>query len=425
MVTKYNEIAVRKHRLYQGKVATTLKVPIKSIEDFAVWYTPGVAAPCRKIVEVPSKVYDYTNRANFVAIISDGSRVLGLGNIGPHAALPVMEGKALLFKYLGDVDTVPLCLATQEPEEIIAVVKQISPTFGGINLEDIASPKCFYIYERLFNELEIPVFHDDQQGSAVVALAGLINAMKVVGKKIKQADIALIGAGAAGLSVAQLLIAFGVNAKKLIIADSKGILHSHRRDLNPWKSKLARITNPSNRIGGIKEAMKDADAVIAFSKPGPGVITKEMIRVMAERPIVFALANPIPEIMPSQALKAGTEVVATGRSDFPNQINNCIGFPAIFRGMLDVRAKKINTTILLAVAQEIALYAEEKGLSRGYIIPTIDELDVFPRAAVSVAKAAIESGVAQLKIDLDQLFDKTKRRILKIQTFSKTKEIFK
>lgn len=415
MATSYKEISNKRHKFYQGKIAVSLKVPVLSYEDFAIWYTPGVAEPCREIYADKSKVFDYTNRSNFVAIVTDGSRVLGLGNIGPEAGLPVMEGKALLFKYLGDVDAFPICLSTQDPDEIITAVKWLEPTFGGINLEDINSPKCFYIYDRLSRQMNIPVFHDDQQGTAVVALGGLISALKIVGKKLKEINTAIIGAGAAGASIAKLLMEAGANPKKMFMVDSKGILNPERGDMDEWKSDLAKRTNGEGRTGGILEAMKDADVTISVSRPGPGIITKEMVQAMSEDAIVFAMANPVPEILPSEAKEGGAKIVATGRSDYPNQVNNSIGFPAIFRGMLDVKAKAINVSMMLSAAYELARCAEEKGLWEDYIMPTMTEFEVFPREAAAVAKAAMETGVARVKMSPEEVRQKARERIGKYQ----------
>ena len=317
------------------------------------------------------------------------------------AGLPVMEGKALLFKYLGGVDAVPLPIRVKTADEFIAVVKAIEPAFGGINLEDIESPKCFYLLDRLRQELQIPVWHDDQQGTAMATLAGLINALKLVGKKLEHVKIALIGAGAANICIARILIKAGAKPGNLILVDSKGILHPEREDMpklkteNPWKYELAQITNEERVKGGIPEAMKGADVVIAMSRPGPGVIKKEWVAQMNKDAIVFACANPVPEIWPWEAKEAGAKIVATGRSDFPNQINNSLAFPCVFRGALDVRAKTITDEMLIAGAQELAKYAEEKGIHEDYIIPKMEEWDVYPRVAAAVAVKAVEQGVAR------------------------------
>jgi malate dehydrogenase (oxaloacetate-decarboxylating) len=391
--------ALRLHPLYQGKIAVTAKCPIRSVDDFAVWYTPGVAAPCREIAQQPDRVFAHTNKGNFVAIVSDGTRVLGLGDIGPYAALPVMEGKALLFKYLGGVDAVPLCLGTKDPEEIIQVCKWIAPTFGGINLEDIANPKCFSILDRLRKELDIPVWHDDQQGTAAVVLAGLINALKLVGKHKETARITLIGAGAANIAVARVLIAAGVSAGHLLVVDSTGILHHGRSDLHTSektvKWQLCEVTNHEQRTGGIADALHGADVCIALSRSGPGTILPEWITTMARDAIVFACANPVPEIWPWEAQEAGAKIVATGRSDFPNQVNNALCFPGIFRGVLDVVARTITDEMCIAVAEELARCAEEQGLAEDHILPRMDDPEVVPREAVAVGLKAIAQGVAR------------------------------
>jgi len=410
-MSSYDEKAITGHRYYRGKTSTGFKVPISSYHDFAIWYTPGVAAPCVEIAKDEARVFEYTNKGNSIAIVTDGSRVLGLGNIGPQAALPVMEGKALLFKYLGDVDATPICLDTQDIDEIITAVKWIAPTYGGINLEDISSPKCFQIYETLAKELDIPVFHDDQQGTAVVALAGMMNALKVVGKPMNEVAITIVGAGAAGHAFAKLLMATDVDAGKMKIVDSKGILHIGREDFNPWKLDLAQTTNRDAIEGDTAKALEGVDVVVCFSQPGPGVVTSTMIEGMAENAIVFALANPTPEITPEEAWKGGARIVATGRSDYPNQVNNSLGFPAIFRGMLDVRAMTINVEMMLAAAKAIATCAEEKGLNPNYIIPSMDDARLYPLEAAAVAEAAMASGVARVSVDVEELRIKTVERL--------------
>ncbi|MBS7644072.1 NADP-dependent malic enzyme [Candidatus Bathyarchaeota archaeon] len=402
------ELALKYHPFYRGKIEVTLKAPVRTFDDFAIWYTPGVADPCKVIQRDRDAVYEYTNKWNTVAVVTDGTRVLGLGNIGPEAGLPVMEGKALLFKYLGGVDAFPICLATTDPEEIITAVKWIQPSFGGVNLEDIEHPKCFYILDRLRKEAEIPVWHDDQQGTATITLAGTINALKIVGKKMDQVQVAMIGAGAANICIARILIAAGINPETLIMVDSKGILHQGRTDVKekyPEKWEMCLKTNKEGRVGGIPEAMKDADITIAMSKPGPGTIKPEWVKGMADDAIVFACANPIPEIWPWEAKEAGARIVATGRSDFPNQINNSLGFPGIFRGTLDVRAKTITDEMCIAAANELARLAEEKGLQEDYIVPTMDDWEVYPREAVAVALKAMEQGIARRKLSRQELYD--------------------
>lgn len=389
------------HPFYRGKVEVAIKCRISDFNDFAIWYTPGVAASCRAIAENPELAYDHTHKWNTVAVVSDGTRVLGLGDIGPKAGLPVMEGKALLYKYLGGVDAWPIMLDTKDPDKIIETVMLIQPGFGGVNLEDISQPKCFRILDTLRSRAEIPVWHDDQQGTATVTLAGLMNALKIVGKKIGEVSIAFVGSGASNVACARLIFASGVDPARCRVVDSKGILHKGRGDIEMRKAefvdkwKMCQITNAEGRQGGIPEAMKGADVVLALSKPGPGVIQPEWIRGMAKDAIVFACANPIPEIWPWEAKEAGAAVVATGRSDFPNQVNNSLGFPGIFRGTLDVRARTITDSMCVAAADALAGMAAQKGLTPEYILPNMDEWEVFPREAAAVAMKAIEEGVAR------------------------------
>ena len=404
-------LSLKYHAFYRGKIQIGIKCPVRSLRDFSIWYTPGVAEPCREIEKNRELVYEYTCKENLVAIVTDGSRVLGLGDIGPEAGLPVMEGKALLFKYLGGVDAIPLALRVRDADEFVRVVESLEPGFGGVNLEDIAKPKCFYILERLRDSLEIPVWHDDQQGTATVITAGMINALKLVGKKPGEVVVAMIGAGAASLAVARLLFAAGIDPAKTRMVDSRGVLHARRRDLeeirrrNPWKYEMALKTNAEGVSGGIAEAMRGADAVIALSRPGPGVIRKEWVRLMQDNPRVFACANPVPEIWPWEAKEAGARVVATGRSDFPNQANNALVFPGVFRGALDVRAKTITDEMCLAAAMEIARMAEEKGLREDYIIPSMGDWEVFPREAAAVGSKAIEQGIARVRRSWKQLYE--------------------
>jgi malate dehydrogenase (oxaloacetate-decarboxylating) len=412
------EDALKLHPFYQGKVEVTLKAAVRDYNDFAIWYTPGVAAPCRAIQASKEEVYRHTNKANFVAVVSDGTRVLGLGDIGPEASMPVMEGKALLFKYLGGVDAFPICLDTKDPDELINTVKLLQPTFGGINLEDIANPKCFYILDRLRQECHIPVWHDDQQGTACVTLAGLINALRIVGKDMKKAIIAMIGVGAANVATIRLLLSAGVPAENIIACDSKGILHQGRADIRPShqdKLKIMQITNAGRRTGGIPEAMQGADVVIALSKPGPDTIRKEWVKAMADDAIVFACANPVPEIWPWEAKEAGAAIVSTGRSDFPNQVNNSLGFPAIFRGILDVQASTITDTMCIAAAEELAACAAEKGLNPEEILPTMDNWEVFPRVATATAMQAIKEGVARLELTRDEIYEMAVGKIKRAQ----------
>ena len=401
--------ALKMHPFFKGKIASTLKCCVRDFNDFAIWYTPGVAAACRDIEAHPEKVFEHTNKGNMVAVVSDGTRVLGLGDIGPEAAIPVMEGKAILFKYLGGVDAWPICLDTKDPDEIIKTVKLISPCFGGINLEDFSQPKCFYILDTLRKEAKIPVWHDDQQGTAAITLAGLLNALKVVGKKLEKARLTLLGSGAANIATARILIAAGADPGKMIMVDSKGTLHKGRTDTQKdFKQKwhFAQITNAQQVKGGIPEAMEGADAMIALAKSGPDVIKKEWIKKMAKDPIIFACANPIPEIYPWEAKEGGAKIIATGRSDFPNQVNNSLCFPAIFRGTLDVMAKTITDEMCIASARELAKCAEDKGLREDYLLPTMDEREVFPRQAVAVALKAIEQKVARITLSKDQLYEK-------------------
>lgn len=405
---KPSEDAMRLHPVYRGKLAVTPKCQIRDLRDFAVWYTPGVAAPCRDIAQHPERVYAHTNKGNCVAVVSDGTRVLGLGNIGPLAALPVMEGKAILFKYLGGVDAFPICLGTTEPEEIIQACKWLAPTFGGINLEDIEKPKCFYILERLRAEMDIPVWHDDQQGTAAITLAGLLNALKIVNKSKHEVKIVQVGAGAANMAITRVLIAAGFPPEHFIMVDTKGILHAGRDDLKtaatPAKRHMCEISNREGRTGGIPEALQGADVCLALSQPGPGTIKPDWVAAMAKDAIVFACANPVPEIWPWEAQAAGARIVATGRSDFVNQVNNSLGFPGIFRGVLDVGARTITDEMCITAAETLAQCAEEKGLAADYILPRMDEWEVFPREAAAVGMKAIEQGVARQVLTREELF---------------------
>ncbi|MDY7079180.1 MAG: NADP-dependent malic enzyme [Chloroflexota bacterium] len=417
------EDAMRLHPFYRGKVQTALKCAVRGIDDFAIWYTPGVAAPCRAIHEDEELAYEYTNKGNTVAVVSDGTRVLGLGDIGPAAGLPVMEGKALLFKYLGGVDAVPICLDTKDPYRIILAVKWIQPSFGGINLEDISQPKCFRVLDMLRTdpEVNIPVWHDDQQGTATVILAGVINALKVVGKRKEEARVAVIGTGAANVATIRLLLASGVQFGNIVACDSKGILHQEREDIarrrvefvDKWR--ICQNSNATGRRGGVAEAMRDADVCIAASRPGPGTILPEWVKGMAEEAILFACANPIPEIWPWEAKEAGARIVGTGRSDFPNQINNSLGFPGIFRGVLDVRATTITDEMAIAAAEELARCAEERGIEDDHILPTMDDWEIFPREAAAVGMKAQEQGVARLSISHEKLLSKAKATIRQSQ----------
>jgi len=409
---KPSKLAVAYHPFFEGKVQIMPKCPIRSPDDFAIWYTPGVAASCRKIKEEPDQVWEQTNRGNYVAVVSDGTRVLGLGDIGPEAGLPVMEGKALLFKYLGGVDAFPVCLKTKDPDEIVRACELIEPTFGGINLEDIEKPKCFYVLDKAREKCQIPVWHDDQQGTATVILAGLINALKIVGKKRQEALITFFGSGSANIRTAFVLFRAGFKPGNILMVDTKGILTADRPDVeeereeNPWKYELAHKTNAEGRRGDADDAFKGVDAVVAASKPGPGVIKPEWIKTMASNAIVFACANPIPEIWPWEAKEAGAKIVGTGRSDFENQINNSLGFPAIFRGVLDVKAKTVTDDMCVAAAEELARFAEERGIHEGDIVPRMEEWEVYPREAVACALQSIKEGVARIKPSRQELWER-------------------
>jgi malate dehydrogenase (oxaloacetate-decarboxylating) len=408
---KPTEDALRLHPFYKGKVQVMPKCPIRDLDDFAVWYTPGVAAPCRAIEAHPELVYEHTNKANCIAIVTDGTRVLGLGDIGPEAALPVMEGKALLFKYLGGVDAIPLCLGTKVADEFMRAVKLLEPSFGGINLEDIAQPKCFRILDTLKGEMTIPVWHDDQQGTATVLLAGLLNALKVVGRTLKQVKIAMIGMGAANVANYRLLKAAGADPAAVVACDSKGVLHKGRHDIEERQAeftdkwRVCRESNAEGVTGGIAEALRGVDVCIAFAKSDPDLIKPEWVRSMAPNAIVFACSNPLPEIWPWDAKEAGARVVGTGRSDFPNQINNSLGFPAIFRGTLDVRARTITEGMALAAAHELARFAEARGIHENDIIPRMNEWEVFAREAAATGMKAQDEGVARLSKNWEQLYD--------------------
>lgn len=410
------EEAMRLHPFYRGKVQMAPKCPVRGFEDFGIWYTPGVAAPCRAIHQNRDLVYEHTNKANTIAIVSDGTRVLGLGDIGPEAGLPVMEGKSLLFKYLGGVDAVPLCLRTQDPDELVRTVEILEPSFGGINLEDISQPKCFDVLDRLRREMQIPVWHDDQQGSATVLLAGLLSALKVVGKRLENTKIAMVGVGAANVATYRLLKASGVDLGGIIACDHTGTLHSGRSDIEQQteyaaKWRICQETNSENVVGGIAEALRGADVCIAFSAPGPDVIRPEWVRSMSADAVVFACANPIPEIWPWDAKEAGARIVATGRSDFPNQVNNSLAFPGIFRGTLDIRARTITNEMALAAAHELARAAEAGGLSEERIVPRMDEWEVVPHVAVATALKAQEQQVALLTKSAEELHREASTRI--------------
>jgi malate dehydrogenase (oxaloacetate-decarboxylating) len=395
--------ALQLHARYRGKIQMLPKCPVQDPKDFNIWYTPGVAAPCREIHANPAAVYSYTNRGNSIAVVSDGSRVLGLGDIGPAAGLPVMEGKALLFKVLGGVDAVPLCIDARDPDTFIRVVQSLEPTFGGINLEDISQPKCFRILETLRATMGIPVWHDDQQGSATAVLAGLSNALRIVGRDLAAVKIALIGMGAANVAVYRLLKAVGADTAGIVACDSVGILHPGRSDVEAGlpgsaeKWRVCRETNADSRRGGVAEAMRGADVCIAFTRSGPGIIEPAWVAAMAPKAIVFAAANPVPEIWPSAARGAGAAVVATGRGDFPNQVNNALAFPGIFRGVLDVQSRTISDEMAVAAALEIAACLDENHLSAERIVPPLDDPHLAPRVAAAVAMKSQEQGLARVQ----------------------------
>jgi malate dehydrogenase (oxaloacetate-decarboxylating) len=395
--------AVRLAQFYHGKVETIPRVPVRSLEDFGYWYTPGVAAVCEEIRQDPNLAFELTGRWNTIAILTDGSRVLGLGNIGPEAAYPVMEGKALLFKWLGGVDAVPIPIRTGSPEEIVETALRLAPAFGGINLEDIASPKCFQVLEELSVKSPIPVWHDDQLGTAAATVAGLLNSLALTDREMGTSRIVLLGAGAANLVTARLLLTLGADPHSLTVVDHKGILDAERVDLdelmlrNRWKYRLALQTNGGGRRGTLADALVDADVLVAASTPDPTTVKPEMVQSMRPRPVVFALANPMPEIWPSVAKEAGAAIVATGRGDFPNQVNNSLVFPAVFRGILDARATRITDEIVIAAAQELARRATEAGETPDHILPTMEEREVFPQVAATVAAKAVELGIARRK----------------------------
>ncbi|OEU55163.1 MAG: malate dehydrogenase [Desulfuromonadales bacterium C00003096] len=387
------EEALKLHEENKGKIEVISKTEVKNMHDLAVVYTPGVAEPCRKIHEKTSEVYKYTSKGNMVAVVTDGTAVLGLGDIGPEAALPVMEGKAVLFKHFAGVDAFPICLATKDPDKIVEAVTLIAPSFGGINLEDISAPRCFEIEERLKKILDIPVFHDDQHGTAIVVLSGLINALKVVGKDLDKIKVVVNGAGASAIAVLKFIMSAGV--KNAILCDSKGIIYEGRKEnMNSVKEEMAKITNKEKIKGTLADAIVGADVFLGLSVAG--ALKPEMVKTMASDSIIFAMANPTPEIMPDEAKAAGARIVATGRSDFPNQVNNCLGFPAIFKGALKVRASQINEKMKLAAAYALASLISEDELNDENVIADVFDPRVVERESEAVAKAAIESGVARI-----------------------------
>ncbi|WP_160723981.1 NAD(P)-dependent malic enzyme [Bacillus sp. USDA818B3_A] len=400
------EEALHMHRIHKGKLESKSKVPVRNAHDLSLAYSPGVAEPCKDIYEKPETVYDYTMKGNMVAVVSDGTAVLGLGNIGPEAALPVMEGKAVLFKSFAGVDAFPICLNTTDVEKIIETVKLLEPTFGGVNLEDIAAPNCFVIEERLKREANIPIFHDDQHGTAIVTVAGLVNALKITGKKMTEIKVVASGAGAAGIAIIKLLHSYGV--RDIIMCDTKGAIYEGRpQGMNTVKAEVAKYTNRDNLKGSLADVIKGADVFIGVSVAG--ALTKEMIASMNPDPIIFAMANPDPEIMPEEAKAAGAKVVGTGRSDFPNQVNNVLAFPGIFRGALDVRATHINEKMKVAAVEAIASLINEDELHADYVIPAPFDPRVAPNVAAAVAKAAMETGVARLKVDPEDVKERTGR----------------
>lgn len=406
LVLSIENEALKMHRENQGKLSIISKVPVKNKYDLSLAYSPGVAEPCREIYENPELIYDYTMKGNCVAVVTDGTAVLGLGDIGPRAAMPVMEGKAILLKAFSGVDAIPICLDTTDVDKIIETVKSMSPGFGGINLEDIAAPSCFEIERRLQEELDIPVFHDDQHGTAIVTLAGLINALKVTRKGLSDIRIVINGAGAAGMAIIQLLLR--LNVKNIIMCDSKGAIYEGRtHGMNPIKEEIAKITNANQLSGELKEVIKGSDVFIGVS--AADALDQEMIQSMNTDPIIFAMANPIPEIMPEEAINAGARVVGTGRSDYPNQINNVLAFPGIFRGALDVRAGQINEEMKLAAVYAIAELITDEDLSPTYIIPSPFDHRVAPMVAARVAQAAIETKVAGINVDPKEIYAKTMR----------------
>lgn len=386
---------------YGGKIEVVPKVPVRSLDDFSVWYTPGVAAVARAIEKDTDLSFEYTNRWNTIAVLTDGSRVLGLGDIGPEASLPVMEGKALIYKYLGGVDAIPIPVRSTSEEDLIRTAQALEPALGGINLEDIASPKCFGVLEKLRETMKIPVWHDDQQGTAGVILAALYNAAELTGREIERSRIVLFGSGAANIATAKLLIQAHVPAGDIILVDRSGVLHSEREDMdqlllkNRWKYEMALKTNGDRVRGTLRDALKDADVLVAAATPGPDVVTKQDIEVMKKDPITFLLSNPVPEMWPNEAKKAGSAVVATGRSDFPNQVNNSVLFPAVFRGALDVRSMTVSDTMVIAASRELARFAKDRGLSETNIIPNMLDWEVFPRVAATIGEQAQKEGLAR------------------------------
>ena len=386
------QLAIEKHKEWKGKIEVISRAKVTTPEELSIAYTPGVAEPCLLIAEDEDKAYDYTRKGNLVAVITDGTAVLGLGDIGPSAGMPVMEGKCVLFKEFGDVDAIPLCVRSKDVDEIVQTVRLLAGSFGGVNLEDISAPRCFEIEKKLKECCDIPIFHDDQHGTAVITLAGVINALKVVGKKIEDIKIVTSGAGAAGIAIIKLLISMGL--KNVIMTDRQGAIYEGREGLNPIKEEMAKITNANHEKGTLSEVIKGADVFIGVS--APGTLTPDMVRTMAKDPIIFACANPTPEIFPEEAKAAGAAVVSTGRSDYPNQVNNVLCFPGIFRGALDVRASDINDEMKIAAAYAIAGLVSDEELCADYILPAAFDSRVKEAVAKATAEAAIKSGVARI-----------------------------
>jgi malate dehydrogenase (oxaloacetate-decarboxylating) len=417
--------AIKMHQFYHGKMQTLPRCGIQDYKDFSYYYSPGVAAPCMEIHNDFDKVFEYTSKWNYVAVVSDGTRVLGLGDIGPESGLPVMEGKALLFKYLGGVDAFPMCIGpNMSAEQIIQCVKWIQPTFGGINLEDIEKPKCFKVLDTLRNdpEVQIPVWHDDQQGTAAVTLAGLINAVKIVGKERGEVKIVFNGIGASNFAISRVLGTAGFDTKKALYVDSKGILTKSREDLQDpedYKYEIALNSNPEEITGDLSDALQGADIMISLSASKENLIPKSYIATMANDSIVFSCENPTPAIWPEDAMEAGCKIFATGRGDFPNQVNNSLGFPGIFRGALDVRAKTISDEMCIVAAEALAKVAEDEGLSENYIIPKMDNKEVFIREAVAVGLKAIEQNIHRIKLTEEELWNTADKLISDAQAQTK------
>lgn len=400
------ERSLHLHRINQGKLGSEIKVQVRNSEELSLAYSPGVAEPCMEIYSDEDKVYDYTMKGNMVAVITNGTAVLGLGDIGPKAALPVMEGKCILFKSFAGIDGFPICLDTTDVDQLVETIKILAPSFGGVNLEDIAAPYCFTIEERLKKEMDIPVFHDDQHGTAIVTVAGLVNALKLVKKSMADIKVVVNGAGAAGIAIVKLLLSFGV--KDIIICDTKGAIFQGRSyGMNEIKSEISSYTNNKNQEGLLKDVIIDSDVFIGVSKAG--ALTKEMIESMNQEPIIFAMANPDPEIYPADAKAAGAKIIGTGRSDFPNQVNNVLAFPGIFRGALEVRATMINEEMKIAAVHAIASLISEGELNEDNVIPNPFNEQVAPAVAAAVAQAAIDTGVATIWIDPEQVREKTRQ----------------